>query len=130
MTELEKFRPVQQSEAPLVFLNMCEATEFYPGMTDNFVDVFLERGARGVIGTELPMLVAFGDLFARRFFEVFFSPAVMREKLGADGCAVGQVLWQLRREFMDKGNPMAFGYTYFGDATMRLKPPLAKGEQK
>jgi chaperonin GroEL len=130
MADLEKFHPVQPSEAPLVFLNMCEATEFYPGMTDNFVDVFLERGARGVIGTEMPMLVAFGDLFARRFFEVFFSPAVMREKREVDGCAVGQVLWQLRREFMDKGNPMAFGYTYFGDATMRLKPPLAKGEQR
>ncbi len=130
MTDLEKFHPAHELEAPLVFLNMCEASEFYPGMTDNFIDVFLERGARGVIGTEMPMLVAFGDLFARRFFKVFFSPAVMRERLEADGCAVGQVLWQLRREFLDKGNPMAFGYTYFGDATMRLKPPLAKGEQK
>jgi hypothetical protein len=119
MADLDRFRPSDDRLRPVVFLNMCESAEFYPGSTDNLVDVFLSRGARGVIGTEVPVLAAFGDTLARGFFESFFAAGRMGE-----GQEIGAVLWQLRRGFLDQGNPLGFIYTYFGDATTRLKPAI------
>jgi hypothetical protein len=119
MADLKQFKSGDPSIKPVVFLNMCESSEFYPGATDNLVDVFLRGGARGVIGTEVPVLAAFGHAFARGFFEAFFAAG----KTG-EGNEIGTVLWQLRRKFLDEGNPLAFIYTYFGDATTRLKPAI------
>jgi len=120
--DLRLFKPADSTIAPLVFLNMCESAEFYPGATDNLVDVFLERGAGGVLGTEMPMLTVFGDLMARQFFELYLSADPEDE--GSEGQMIGRVLWLLRRRFLDQGNPLAFAYTYFGDATTRLRPAV------
>jgi hypothetical protein len=125
LADLGRFKPIDSSGAPVVFLNMCESAEFYPGATDNLVDVFLRRGARGVIGTEVPIPPAFGDELARRFFKSFFAA----EKNG-DGREIGRVLWDLRRGFLDEGNPMGFMYTYFGDSTTRLRPAIVEGESE
>jgi hypothetical protein len=119
MVDLSQFKPADPSLRPVVFLNMCESAEFYPGATDNLVDVFLRRGARGVIGTEVPVLAAFGDTAARGFFEAFFGAG-----RSGEGQEIGTVLWQIRRSFLDQGNPLGFVYTYFGDATTRLKPAI------
>jgi hypothetical protein len=116
---LGQFKTSAPNLMPVVFLNMCESSDYYPGTTDNLVDVFLRRGARGVIGTEVPVLPAFGDSFARGFFEAFFTAGSAGE-----GKEIGTVLWQLRRSFLDQGNPLAFIYTYFGDATTRMKPAI------
>jgi hypothetical protein len=125
LSDLRLFKPADPTVAPLVFLNMCESAEFYPGATDNLVDVFLERGARGVIGTEMPMLTVFGDLMARQFFELYLSPDPGHD--GSEGQTIGRVLWLLRRRFLDRGNPLAFAYTYFGDAMTRLRPAVIQG---
>ncbi len=122
LDDLRLFKPADSAVTPLVFLNMCESAEFYPGASDNFVDVFLERGARRIIGTEMPMLTVFGDLMARRFFELCLS-ADPRED-GSEGHTIGRVLWSLRRQFLDQGNPLAFAYTYYGDATTKVKPAV------
>jgi hypothetical protein len=124
LSDIRSFKPVDMEIAPLVFLNMCESTEFYPGATDNLVDIFLERGAGGVIGTEMPMLTVFGDLMARRFFELYLGPDL--ESGGSEGQGIGRVLWLLRRQFLDRGNPLGFAYTYFGDTTTRVKPAIAQ----
>jgi hypothetical protein len=122
MSDLRMFKPAASTLQPLVFLNMCESAEFYPGATDNFVDVFLEHGAGGVVGTEIPMMTVFGDLMARRFFELYLSAD--SDKDGTEGQAIGRVLWLLRRQFLDRGNPLAFAYTHYGDATLKLKPAI------
>lgn len=119
MADIGRFQSGDPALRPVVFLNMCESSEFYPGASENLVDVFLRRGARGVIGTEVPVLVAFAHEFSRCFFEAFFAAGK-----GGEGNEIGTVLWQLRRKFLDEGNPLAFAYTYFGDATTRLKPAL------
>jgi len=123
LRDLRLFKPENSTLAPLVFLNMCESAEFYPGATDNLVDVFLERGAGGVIGTEMPMPTVFGDLISRRFFELYLSADSKRD---GEGQTIGRVLWLLRRQFLDQGNPLAFAYTYYGDATTRLKPAVIR----
>jgi hypothetical protein len=122
MGDLRLFRPSYSALQPLVFLNMCESAEFYPGATDNLVDVFLEHGAGGVIGTEIPMMTVFGDLMARRFFELYLSADPDSD--GTEGQAIGRVLWLLRRQFLDDDNPLAFAYTHYGDATTKLKPAI------
>ena len=124
MSDLNQFAPAQSSW-PLVFLNICESAELCPGATDNLIDAFLDHDAGGVIGTEMPMLTVFGDLMARRFFESYFSRNHRYEGPGSEGQQIGRVLWQLRRDFMDHGNPLAFAYTYFGDATTRFRPAVA-----
>jgi len=123
--DINEFFP-KKNTWPLVFLNLCESAEFYPGMTDNLVDAFLDRNAGGVIGTEMPMLTLFGDLMGRKFFDYYFNPTSEPDKAVFEGQGVGHVLWKLRREFLDQGNPLAFAYTYFGDATTRLKPAFRR----
>lgn len=42
LADLGQFQPADPNLRPVVFLNMCESAEFYPGATDNLVDVFLK----------------------------------------------------------------------------------------
>jgi hypothetical protein len=122
ISDLNQFQHWKEKCNPLVFLNMCESAEMYPGLTSNFVDTFLQKGACGVIGTEVPMIASFGNYFANRFFDLMFltdSSAV-----DSQSRSIGEILLQMRREFMDTGNPLAFAYTYFGDANERLKPAV------
>ena len=120
ISDLMAFKP-NPSYSPLVFLNMCESAELSPFATENMVDAFVDHGAEGVIGTEMPMLTVFGDVMSRRFFEFLFKP---RLGAGARSDSVGRVLWHLRREFLDHGNPLAFAYTHYGDATTAFNPPI------
>jgi hypothetical protein len=108
--------------APLVFLNMCESAQVFPHIAEGLIDIFLRKGARAVIGTEMPMLPHFADLFSRRFFEAFLYPQEAEEV--RETAAVGPILHRLRREFLDRGNPLGFAYTLFGSATTRLAAPL------
>ena len=105
--------------APLVFLNMCESAQVFPTISEGLIDTFLKRGARTVIGTEMPMLPHFADLFSRRFFERFLY-------CGDGGAApdAGVVLLELRRTFLSQKNPLGFAYTLFGDARARLEHGL------
>lgn len=106
-----------QDPVPLVFLNMCESAQVFPSLSDGLVDVFLRRRARGVIGTEMPMIPQFADLLARRFFDEFFTRSPANN-------SVGRILFDLRREYLAQGNPLGFAYTFFGDSTARLSKPL------
>jgi hypothetical protein len=102
---------------PLVFLNMCESAQVFPSLSDGLVDAFMRKGARGVIGTEIPMIPQFAERFGRLFFERFFY--------GGDASSfVGRILLDLRRTFIAAGNPLGFAYTHFGDAAVRLAQPL------
>lgn len=44
---------------PVVILNMCESAQVTQSLTDSFVDFFLDRGARSVVGADCPMTVEF-----------------------------------------------------------------------
>jgi len=98
---------------PLVFLNMCESAQVFPDISEGMIDLFLKKGARAVIGTEIPMLARFADLFAREFFDLVLTPP--------RPTSTGQALLELRRRHLDRGNPLAFAYTLYGDATTRLE---------
>jgi hypothetical protein len=118
---LRELRHMNLSQSqPLVFLNMCESAQIFPNISEGLIDVFLKNGARGVIGTEIPMLPSFADLFSRILFEELFY---QRDEEGRP-MSVGRVLFNLRRKFLAMGNPLGFAYTFFGDGTTRLSKSL------
>jgi len=98
---------------PFVFLNICESTQIFPDISEGMIDLFLKKGARAVIGTEIPMLARFADLFSRHFFDLVLTPP--------KPVSTGRALLELRRHYLDRGNPLAFAYTLYGDATTRLE---------
>jgi hypothetical protein len=125
LTELNNLMNLKQVN-PLVFLNMCESAQIFPDISEGLIDVFLKKGARAVIGTEMPMLPHFADLFSRRFFEAFLTAPADEDTNGDRNktASVGFILYKLRREFLNKGNPLGFAYTLFGSAMTRLDTPL------
>jgi CBS domain-containing protein len=115
LTMMEHYAAPQLEDAPLVFLNMCESAQVLPSLSAGFIPFFLQRGARSIIGTECPMTSTFADPFAREFFRRFLQ-----------GQTVGQVLWDLRRRYLDEGNPLGFAYTLYGDANTKLSQAILK----
>ncbi|MGH9632134.1 MAG: hypothetical protein ACRD7E_27835, partial [Bryobacteraceae bacterium] len=98
---------------PIVFLNMCQSAQVTPSFSQSFVHFFLTRGAEGVIGTECSM----NPLFAAHFGEAFLEDLLSGEPTGA-------ILLQLRRRYMQIGNPLGLAYTLFGRATSSIQPPI------
>lgn len=97
---------------PLVFLNMCESAQVLPALKGSLIDVFLSKGARAVMGTEIPMITSFADLISREFFDALLS--------SDKPARIGDILFHLRRKHLDNGNPLAFAYTIFGDAMVSV----------
>jgi hypothetical protein len=110
LADLRKLTP-RDGHAPLVIMNMCESAQIFPSLSDGLVSVFLARGAIGVVGTEMPMLPQFADLFGRRLLTRLLQ-----------GESIGSAMLALRQEFMRKRNPLGLGYIHFGDAWARLFP--------
>ena len=105
---------------PLVFLNMCESAQLYPEISEGLIDVFLKKGACAVIGTEIPMLPSFADLFSREVLGRIFH----HQDSDTKPMSVGQALYEVRRNFLEKNNPLGFAYTIFGDTSIRLSQSL------
>lgn len=91
---------------PLVILNMCESAQVLPTLSSGFIPFFSQLGARGILGTECPMLAPFAAAFGQKLIE----------RLG-QGEAIGDILPALRRHFIEEErNPLGLAYTYYGDA--------------
>jgi hypothetical protein len=117
LTMLEdELEEVTFSEHPLVFLNMCQSAQVLPSLSGGLIPFFIEKGARAVIGTECSMNMVFGDRFSQRFWDLFLK-----------GRPAAEIVWQLRRESLEGGDPLGLAYTLFGDADLRLVPLRAAG---
>ncbi len=91
---------------PLVILSMCESAQVLPTLSSGFIPFFSQLGARGILGTECPMLAPFAAAFGQKLIE----------RLG-QGEAMGDILPALRRHFIEEErNPLGLAYTYYGDA--------------
>jgi HEAT repeat protein len=97
---------------PLVFLNMCESAQVTPLSSESFVDFFLTRNARTVVGTECAMTIHFAHPFSRHFLT-----EVLKGRRMADA------LLSARRYFLDRQNPLGLAYTLFGSGTLSFTPP-------
>ncbi|MCA9979640.1 MAG: CHAT domain-containing protein [Anaerolineales bacterium] len=96
---------------PLVFINACESAELSPEFYDGFVPYFVNKGARGVIGTECETPALFAEAFAKRFFERFLKGEA----------SLGEIFLALRREFyFEQNNVMGLVYALYVDGDTKL----------
>lgn len=113
---LAKLMPVDEislQREPVVILNMCQSAQVMPGLQYSFVQFFLHRRARSVIGTECPISTVFAHPFSER---------LLREFLG--GCTLGEALRRARAHFMQQRNPLGLAYTLFGAAGAQFQAPV------
>jgi hypothetical protein len=100
--------------APLVIINACESAELSPLFYDGFVPYFMDKGARGVIGTESEIPALFAVAWAKRFFDEFLN-----------GKPLGKVVLDLRQEFYQKHrNLLGLLYAVYCDGDTRVDPSL------
>jgi hypothetical protein len=101
--------------APLVFINACESAELSPLFYGGFMPYFMEKGARGMIGTECQVPAIFAAEWARRFFERFLT----------EERPIGELFLDLRREFYARhNNPLGLLYALYCDGDTRVTPGL------
>jgi len=107
-------------DAPIVFLNTCDSAQVWNAMEDSFVSVFLNNGARAVLGTESTIPVVLADEFGQ---------AVLKSII--DGSSLGQAVLDGRKMLLDAyQNPLGLCYCIYGDADARLlrSTPLARNQ--
>jgi hypothetical protein len=95
--------------SPLVFINGCHTAGFTPQSLLNFVDVFTNANASGVIGTEIQV----HERLATEVAETFFRH--LKDKLN-----VGDALRRTRIHFLRKGNLLGLAYTPYCSTNLKI----------
>ncbi len=111
LADLRRLPTAYFARRPLVFLNACEGATQDAFYYDGFMPYFIEElGARGFIGTEVKAPIFLAHDVALRFMEAF-----------AAGRPVGDILWRLRRHYLNKHhNILAFNYSLYSPGDVRL----------
>jgi CHAT domain len=95
---------VTMASGPLIFINACQSAELSPYLYEGLVPAMIQRGARGVIGTEVDTPAIFAADFAKQFVERFSK----------GGITLGQLLLDLRKEYLaQNNNVMALLYALY-----------------
>lgn len=95
---------------PLIFLNGCGTVGFNPEALSPFITTLVQnRGASGLIGTEIPVWEQLASEFAMSFLSNFL-----------DNMSAGAALLKVRRELLAQNNPLGLVYTLYGAAHLRL----------
>lgn len=92
--------PNKYLRAPIVFLNSCNSASMSPLSFSSFYSVFREKNALGIIGTAIEMPATFGAAFGCRLLGEYLK-----------GQQLGLAMYSLRRELVDKGNPLGLFYS-------------------
>jgi hypothetical protein len=96
---------------PLVFLNGCGTAGFSPDALSPFITAAVQdRGAAGVVGTEIPVWEYFAGDFSLRFVQSFLA-----------GKPAGEAMLLCRRAFLSQYNPLGLIYTLYAAAGLTLK---------
>jgi hypothetical protein len=122
LAELNLYAPTTTELAgnPLVFINACESADMSPLFYNGFVPYFMDKGARGVIGTECKTPVLFAISWADAFFSEFL-----------DGATVGEIVLKLRQDFLrEHGNPLGLIYAVHCSTDTRIAPALARAQAR
>lgn len=105
---------------PLVVFNACETAAFLPEHHESLPKGFADRGASGVIGTQVKVYESFAAHFIRLFFQKFLAQKT-----------VGQALFEARWELLfDRADPDPRGlvYSLFSAADVELARPVIQPE--
>lgn len=105
---------IRLDTAPLIFLNACESAELSPVLYSGFMPYFVDKGARGMIGTECPVPALFAADWAQKFFDRFLR-----------GQPLGEIFLELRRDyFFNHRNILGLLYAVYCNADTRIEPGL------
>lgn len=88
------------ARAPVVFLNACTSGQPSPLSFNSFHSAFRGKKAMGIIGTAIEMPATFAAAFGCKLIEYYL-----------DGKPLGVAVYALRRELVDKGNPLGLFYS-------------------
>jgi hypothetical protein len=99
--------------SPIVILNMCDSAQVTPTLSKSFIDFFLTRRARAIVGTECSIRPVFADLVGRSLIHSLMSAEPI-------GCALRKIRVQAFRH----RNLLGLAYTLFGSADSALDPSL------
>jgi hypothetical protein len=108
-TNLAPSRFRWRDPAPLVFLNACESIALPAEVINKFLIAARAVGARGVIGTEIPVR---GSL-ARNAGKAILS-GMLR------GASAGEAILRMRRELFAGMNPLGLAYTLYAPSTLHF----------
>jgi len=99
------------NSAPLVFINACQGAELSAQLYAGLMPYLVQKGCRGVIGTEVNTPALFAAEFAQRFFTRFLK----------GDTTLGQLMLDLRREFAQKHkNLMGLVYATYSNGEVRV----------
>src|SRR5882762_5591067 len=96
--------------SPIIHLSMCQSAQV-SSSGESFVTLFLDRGARAVVGTEGPVPFDLARQMDTRIIEELVK-----------GTALRDALWKARQELL-KRNLLALIYIIYGDGLATLASP-------
>lgn len=116
LSDLKAFAPTKTrlGTLPLVFINACESAQLSPLFYNGFMPYLVDKGARGMIGSECQIPALFAMEWSFKFFDRLLA-----------GDAIGQIFLDLRRDyFFNSNNPLGLLYALYCDADTQITPPL------
>jgi hypothetical protein len=118
----ERLRPMEldgkldwQQSHGLVFINGCHTAELTPDALANIMWPFVNGGAGGIIGTEITVDTYLACPFAVKFFDYFLSDDPKTKH------KVGEIIQEIRLEFLAMRNPLGLVYTPYCSADLHLE---------
>jgi tetratricopeptide (TPR) repeat protein len=104
-------REFQIKHHPLVVLNACLTGQFNPLYTSNWVTLFWEKGARGVLATEARVTDSFAAKFLKKLYERLLT-----------GELIGKALFETRRYFWKTNHdPTGLVYALYSSPSLRIE---------
>ena len=109
---------------PLVGFNACETAAFLPEHHESLPKGFADRGASGVIGTQVKV----HELFAAHFIRLFFQKFLAKQTVGR---SLFEARWELLFNYVEgeggrelKPDPRGLVYSLFAAADVELAVPV------
>ena len=98
---------------PLVILNGCGTVGFSPDALSPFIPILVDdRGAAGLLGTEISVWEQLAGEFAEHFLRAFIT-----------GKPAGAALVEARRRLLAQRNPLGLAYTLYANSDLRFATP-------
>jgi len=106
------------AELPLVVMNACGTSVLTATCSVSFPALFMKRGNRGFIGTEVAIPDDVAAVFSRSLYEGLFLQAQ----------PVGAAVHQARRHLLERyGNPLGIAYSVYGDSDLMVERHVDTG---
>jgi len=103
-------------DTALVILSSCDSLHFDARQRDSFLSTFMNKGARGVLGTEVKVNAPFASRFITDIYQRFLT-----------GKPIGLCLLEARQKCWNNPSCLApFGaiFSFYGDIWMHVEKPI------